>query len=138
MYGFSRFTAFQVSATAAAVPPLLTREERMVHYSRETSRATIVTDPLLTYEDEGRVFLGSWTEPEKKAFKEEYLLHPKDFACIAASLDEKRVSQCVEFYYRSKKEENYKGFLTKKKKSPPQTPNPQAQVKIRSTLMFFI
>ncbi|ELU09203.1 hypothetical protein CAPTEDRAFT_73417, partial [Capitella teleta] len=54
-----------------------------------------------------------WTEPEKAIFKEKYLQHPKSFAFIATFLERKTLTECVHYYYMSKKKENYKELLRK-------------------------
>jgi nuclear receptor co-repressor 1 len=56
-----------------------------------------------------------WTDAEKEIFKEKFLLHPKNFGQIAQFLERKTVSDCVQYYYLSKKTENYKQLLRKSK-----------------------
>merc|ERR1719266_2888530 len=56
-----------------------------------------------------------WTGPEKDIFQEKYLQHPKNFGLIAQYLERKTVADCVQYYYLSKKTENYKQLLRKSK-----------------------
>ena len=56
-----------------------------------------------------------WTDAERDIFKEKFLLHPKNFGQIAQFLERKTVSDCVQYYYLSKKTENYKQLLRKSK-----------------------
>ncbi|EAN31859.1 hypothetical protein TpMuguga_04g00507 [Theileria parva strain Muguga] len=43
-----------------------------------------------------------WTKAEVKIFTEKYLMHPKNFSKIAQFLENKKVSDCIDFYYRFK------------------------------------
>lgn len=45
-----------------------------------------------------------------------FLLYPKNFAKIASYISTKSIAECVAYYYASKKEENYKAKLEKKRK----------------------
>lgn len=56
---------------------------------------------------------GFWTRQEKEAFKQKFLEHPKDFGLIAQHLQTKSTQDCVNYYYQSKREENYKVLLSK-------------------------
>ena len=51
-----------------------------------------------------------WTEPEKSLFKREFIQHPKLWHKIAPVIPggKKSVSDCVKYYYLSKKKEKYK------------------------------
>ncbi|PWN41800.1 hypothetical protein IE81DRAFT_291354, partial [Ceraceosorus guamensis] len=44
-----------------------------------------------------------WSEEEKITFEKRYLLFPKQFGKIAAALPDKTPSQCVRYYYLTKK-----------------------------------
>jgi nuclear receptor co-repressor 1 len=90
-------------------PALLTKEERK--WQEFKNNNGVISDPLKIYED--RKFLNTWSEPEKEIFKEKYLLHPKNFTYIAMSLERKTVMDCVQYYYQSKKKENYKQLVRK-------------------------
>lgn len=63
----------------------------------------------------GEDFFNLWAPAEKLIFKEKFIQFPKDFVRIASFLDKKSVSDCVKYYYLTKKRENYK-ISTKPKK----------------------
>lgn len=95
----------------AVIPPLLLpTEERGRKF---TNNNGLILDPLKEYSE--RKFVNTWTETEKEIFKEKFLLHPKNFGLIAQSLERKTVADCVQYYYLSKKTENYKQLLRKSK-----------------------
>ena len=95
----------------AVIPPLLLPpEERKRKF---TNNNGLILDPLREYSE--RKFVNTWTDPEREIFKEKFLLHPKNFGLIAQSLERKTVSDCVQYYYLSKKTENYKQLLRKSK-----------------------
>ena len=54
-----------------------------------------------------------WTDEEKEIFREKYLQHPKNFNLIASYIERKSISDCVLYYYQTKKNENYKHLLRK-------------------------
>ena len=95
----------------AVIPPLLLPpEERKRKFINNNG---LILDPLKEYNE--RKFFNTWTEGEKEIFKEKFLLHPKNFGMIAQSLERKTVADCVQYYYLSKKTENYKQLLRKSK-----------------------
>merc|ERR1712179_540179 len=96
----------------AVIPPLLLPpDERRRKF---TNNNGLILDPLREYNE--RKFVNTWTDSEKEIFKEKYLLHPKNFGQIAQCLERKTVSECVQYYYLSKKTENYKQLLRKSTK----------------------
>ena len=96
----------------AVIPPLLLPpDERKRKFENNNG---LILDPLREYEE--RKFVNTWTDSEKEIFKEKFLLHPKNFGQIAQFLDRKTVSECVQYYYLSKKTENYKQLLRKSTK----------------------
>ncbi|XP_062612338.1 nuclear receptor corepressor 2-like isoform X1 [Saccostrea cucullata] len=107
----------------AVVPPMmLDARQRKLRYINNNGR---VDDPMAEYE-EGK-FINVWTAQEKNIFKEKYLQHPKNFSYISQFLERKSVADCVQYYYQTKKTENYKSLLRKqtvrkqKWKKPQQT-----------------
>ncbi|XP_066149114.1 uncharacterized protein Smr [Euwallacea fornicatus] len=97
----------------AVIPPiLLDSKERRIKY---TNNNNFVDDMEAIYKS--RQYLNIWTNGEKETFKEKYLQHPKNFYQISQTLGEKKtVSECVQYYYLSKKTENYKQLLRKNKR----------------------
>lgn len=93
---------------AVIPPPLLPPEDRRRKF---TNNNGLVQDPLHVYNE--RKFVNMWTDAEKETFREKYLQHPKNFYMIAQYLERKCVSDCVQYYYLSKKTENYKQLLRK-------------------------
>jgi nuclear receptor co-repressor 1 len=93
----------------AVIPPiLLDAKERRITYHDNNG---FIDDMELVYKS--RQFLNIWTPSEKEIFKEKYLQHPKNFGVIASFIERKSVSDCVQYYYLSKKTENYKQLLRK-------------------------
>ncbi|XP_048583082.1 uncharacterized protein LOC116603357 isoform X3 [Nematostella vectensis] len=89
-------------------PPMLDEYERRRVF---INRNGLIRDPLAALNE--RKYRNIWTEKEKQIFKEKYIEHPKDFELIAAFLENKSVSECILFYYQSKKKENYKQLARK-------------------------
>ena len=58
-----------------------------------------------------------WSSAERKTFIELYLQNPKNFGRIAAHLPFKSCEQCVEFYYRHKKEYRLKQMVASYRKA---------------------
>ncbi len=91
----------------AVIPPLLLPpQERRRKF---TNNNGLTQDPLLIYNE--RKFINMWTDAEMEIFREKYLQHPKNFGLIAQYLERKTVSDCVQYYYLSKKTANYKQLL---------------------------
>ncbi|XP_015919467.1 nuclear receptor corepressor 2 isoform X2 [Parasteatoda tepidariorum] len=91
----------------AVIPPIiLDSRQRRLWYVNNNG---LVED--LSQEYKEKQLLNIWTDQEKEIFREKYLQHPKNFAFIASCLDRKTVADCVQYYYLSKKSENYKQLL---------------------------
>ena len=95
----------------AVIPPLLLPPDARRRKFINTNG--LIQDPLREFNE--RKFINVWTDAEKEIFKEKFLLHPKNFGQIAQFLERKTVSECVQYYYLSKKTENYKQLLRKSK-----------------------
>ncbi|EEC11848.1 hypothetical protein IscW_ISCW008711, partial [Ixodes scapularis] len=93
----------------AVVPPiLLDVRQRRVRY---LNRNSLVEDLSSDYKE--RQMHNLWTDQEKELFREKYLQHAKNFSIIASYLERKSVADCVQYYYLTKKSENYKQLLRK-------------------------
>lgn len=93
----------------AVVPPiLLAPSQRRLAFHNNNGH---IEDYVSEYKE--RQLLNVWTPSEKEIFREKYLQHPKNFGLVASYLDRKTVSDCVQYYYLSKKSENYKQLLRK-------------------------
>lgn len=57
-------------------------------------------------------------------FREQIVSYGKNFAAIAVFLDRKSVKDCVLYYYLTKKRQNYKALMGKKRKKPPRSYKP--------------
>jgi nuclear receptor co-repressor 1 len=54
-----------------------------------------------------------WSADEKQIFIDKFTQSPKNFGYISSFLENKTTEQCVQFYYMTKKTENYKNLLRK-------------------------
>ncbi|XP_065055228.1 uncharacterized protein LOC135683808 isoform X2 [Rhopilema esculentum] len=104
-------TEKQMHQLAVEPPKLLDRYERRIQYSNKNG---LIRD-IEAFERE-RKFKNIWCEEEKLIFKERFTQFPKDFEKIAEGLKRKTVSECVLYYYRNKKKENFKGTSKKPSK----------------------
>lgn len=93
----------------AVIPPILldSRQRRLWYVNKNG----FVED--LSQEYKEKQLFNIWTDQEKEIFREKYLQHPKNFAFIASCIPRKSVADCVQYYYLSKKSENYKQLLRK-------------------------
>ncbi|KAJ8280828.1 hypothetical protein GJAV_G00059550 [Gymnothorax javanicus] len=91
----------------SVIPPMLfDSEQRRVRFINMNG---LMSDPMKVYK--ARQFMNVWSEHEKEIFKEKFIQHPKNFGLIASYLERKCVSDCVLYYYLTKKNENYKTLV---------------------------
>ncbi|CAL8398383.1 unnamed protein product [Boreogadus saida] len=91
----------------SVIPPMMyDTEQRRVRFINLNG---LMDDPMIVYKARG--FMNVWTEHEKEIFKEKFLQHPKNFGLIASYLERKCVSDCVLYYYLTKKNHNYKTLV---------------------------
>ncbi|KAM4620805.1 LOW QUALITY PROTEIN: nuclear receptor corepressor 1 [Polymixia lowei] len=91
----------------SVIPPMMyDSEQRRVKFINMNG---LMDDPMKVYKS--RQFMNVWTEHEKEIFKEKFVQHPKNFGLIASYLERKCVSDCVLYYYLTKKNQNYKTLV---------------------------
>ena len=95
----------------AVIPPII-HDCRQKKYLFVNTNGKI-EDPLTEYKDRSLIAKISWTDEEKETFREKYILYPKNFGLISTYLERKSVCDCVQYYYLSKKSENYRNLLRK-------------------------
>ena len=96
----------------AVIPPILHDEkERVYRYVTDNCR---IDDPVKFHKELS--YLNTWSSVEREIFREKFLQAPKNFGLIASYLERKSVMDCVQYYYSSKKRENYKQLLRKNAK----------------------
>uniref|UniRef100_A0A4W5M326 Nuclear receptor corepressor 1 n=1 Tax=Hucho hucho TaxID=62062 RepID=A0A4W5M326_9TELE len=91
----------------SVIPPMMyDTEQRRVRFINMNG---LTDDPMKVYK--ARQFMNVWTEHEKEIFKEKFVQHPKNFGLIASYLERKCVSDCVLYYYLTKKNQNFKTLV---------------------------
>ncbi|XP_056602193.1 nuclear receptor corepressor 1 isoform X3 [Triplophysa dalaica] len=91
----------------SVIPPMMyDSEQRRVKFINMNG---LMEDPMKVYKS--RQFMNVWSEHEKALFKEKFVQHPKNFGLIASFLERKCVSDCVLYYYLTKKSQNYKTLV---------------------------
>ncbi|XP_024517706.1 uncharacterized protein LOC9660995 isoform X1 [Selaginella moellendorffii] len=88
---------------------ILCQGERSAQYIVQSNRR--VEDPI-EFEQE-RKSINPWTPEEKKLFLDKFALFYKNFAKIASFLQHKTTGDCVEFYYRNQKTEEFQKLRKK-------------------------
>lgn len=68
----------------------------------------VIQNPIENYNETDKI---KWSEEEKNLFIKNFLKTPKDFSAIAQNIPTKTSSECVHYYYLSKKKMNYKAML---------------------------
>ncbi|KAL1453911.1 hypothetical protein WDU94_010214 [Cyamophila willieti] len=90
----------------SVIPPIITDRTKAGRPPTFINNNGRVTD----YEAEfkARAQAKMWTATERELFRDKYIHHQKNFGLIASFLERKTPADCVEYYYLSKKRENYK------------------------------
>lgn len=82
---------------------ILGERDRMCR--RFYSKNALIEDPVILEKE--RKTVNPWTLEEKKIFLEKFALYNKNFSKISGHLDYKTTGDCVEFYYRNQKSEDF-------------------------------
>ncbi|XP_024387952.1 uncharacterized protein [Physcomitrium patens] len=85
--------------------PAMILDEKERASRRFVSRNALVEDPVAVEME--RKILNPWTTEEKKIFAEKFALHRKSFKEIASNLKYKTTADCIEYYYRNHKSEDF-------------------------------
>lgn len=82
---------------------ILDEKERSIQ--RFITNNALIEDPV-AFEQE-RKTINPWTPEEKKIFFDTFFLYNKNFQKIASFIEHKTVADCIEFYYRNQKSEEF-------------------------------
>ena len=93
----------QLRPTLKMPAMILGEKERLAR--RFESKNALVEDPVRVNME--RRTMNPWTAEEKKTFLEKFALYNKNFSKIASHLEYKTTADCVEFYYRNQKSEDF-------------------------------
>ena len=95
---------------SSVVPPILYDQWQRKH-QYFNQNGLIKRDAAEFYKE--RTKMPYWSSEEKQIFIEKFTQSPKNFGYISSFLENKTTEQCVQFYYMTKKSENYKNLLRK-------------------------
>ncbi|KAJ1981232.1 DNA-binding protein snt1 [Dimargaris verticillata] len=110
---------FRSSRTAAVIPNMVLdpRKRLLLMYNNCNG---LVTSPRAYYEIGQPLYhtsCGSWSLTESDIFIRRYFQYPKRFEKMASAIADKSATQCVLFYYRTKKQYRYKFLATSQGRS---------------------
>ena len=95
--------------SSIVAPILYNRYQRRHPYFNQNG--LIKRDAVEFYKE--RTKMPFWSVEERQIFTEKFTQSPKNFGYISSFLENKTTEQCVQFYYMTKKSENYKNLLRK-------------------------
>jgi len=95
---------------SSIVPPIMYNKWQRKH-QYFNQNGLIKRDAVEFYKE--RTKMPCWLPEEKQIFIEKFTQSPKNFGYISSFLENKTTEQCVQFYYMTKKTENYKNLLRK-------------------------
>jgi len=96
----------------AKAPPMLLGSKARLSVQINDKNG-LVADSMLEHVELEKINV--WTPEEESVFLEYYMKHPKKFSRIASHLPNKSCADCVKFYYRTKKQNEYKKKEREKK-----------------------
>ena len=99
----------RAARTVVSEPDMALHADELPSHCAYQDQNGLITDPMEFYEIHKVPEV--WTEDETATFVRRFVLFPKNFGKIAASLPNRSVRQCVQFYYRMKKTLNLKSLL---------------------------
>ena len=95
---------------SSVIPPIMhDRWQRKHQYFNENG--LIKRDAALFYKESTE--MSKWSDEERQIFVERFTQSPKNFGYISSFLENRTTEQCIQFYYMTKKQENYKNLLRK-------------------------
>lgn len=94
---------------AATLPLLLDTRQRRYFYINNNNKVEDFAAEYKTVKEKN-----IWTKAEEEIFKENFIKHFKQFDKVASFLANKSTGDCVQYYYQSKKENNYKELVRRK------------------------
>lgn len=98
--------------TSVIIPPFFTNLPRRFFENCNGLQENSLTEIRAQLE----IFQNAWSDTEKAVFSEKISAYGKNFAAIAAFIPTKTVKECVQFYYMTKKKNNYKQKFGKRRK----------------------
>ncbi|VDP37302.1 unnamed protein product [Heligmosomoides polygyrus] len=120
---------------AAAIPPLII-DESTIRPRFFDNKHAIIKNAAEDNRNWIETFLSSWTDDEKKLFRERLSAVGKNYANIAMFLENKTVKDCVLYYYLSKKRENFKAVIPKRKRKLAKTYKPPVMPTAEELAMY--
>ncbi len=95
---------------SSIIPPIMYDSWQRKHqYFNQND--LIKGDAAIFYKERSKMLY--WSPEEKQIFIDKFTQSPKNFGYISSFLENKTTEQCVQFYYMTKKSENYKNLLRK-------------------------
>lgn len=86
--------------------PAMILDEKEREVRKFVSRNALVEDPIAVEKE--RKALNPWTAEEKKIFAEKFAVYNKNFKEIASYIEYKTTADCIEYYYRNQKSEEFR------------------------------
>ncbi|VDO31719.1 unnamed protein product [Haemonchus placei] len=120
---------------AAAIPPLIVNESPIRPRFFDNKHA-IIKNAAAENKNWIETFLSSWSDDEKKLFRERLSAVGKNYANIAMFLENKTVKDCVLYYYLCKKRENFKAVIPKRKRKLAKTYKPPTMPTAEELAMY--